>query len=54
MTTKKDEKLLPYKRMIDDFKQYFTTITFEKIPRVNNKVVDAMMTIRSLLDMPHS
>lgn len=32
----KDDKLLPYKRMVDDFKQYFIHITFEKIPRLGN------------------
>ena len=25
----KDDKLLPYKHMVDDFKKYFTMITFE-------------------------
>lgn len=25
----KDEKLLPYKRMVDDFKKYFTSIQFD-------------------------
>ena len=27
-----DDNLLPFKHMIDDFKQYFTLITFEQIP----------------------
>ncbi|XP_059068364.1 uncharacterized protein LOC131858902 [Cryptomeria japonica] len=47
-----DEKLMPYKRMVDDFKAYFTTITFEKIPRDNNRAADAMATIASLVIMP--
>ena len=29
----KDDKLLPYKRIVDDFKKYFTMITFEQILR---------------------
>ena len=28
----KDEKLLPYKRMVDDMKQYFAHITFQQVP----------------------
>lgn len=43
---------MPYKRMVDDFKAYFTTITFEKIPRDNNRAADAMATIASLVIMP--
>lgn len=45
----KDDKLLPYKQMVDDFKQYFVHITFEQIPRLNNKAADAMAAIASLL-----
>ena len=37
--------------MVDDFKKYFTMITFEQIPRQENKAVDAMATIASLLDI---
>lgn len=45
----KDDKLMPYKRMVDDFKKYFVEIKFVHIPRDENKVVDAMETIASLL-----
>jgi ribonuclease HI len=48
----KDDKLMPYKRMIDDFKKYFVEIKFEQIPRINNKAADAMATIASLLQIP--
>jgi len=48
----KYEKLLPYKLMVDDFKKYFDNITFEQIPRLQNKAADAMAMIGSLLDMP--
>jgi ribonuclease HI len=48
----KDDKLMPYKRMIDDFKKYFVEIKFEQIPIINNKVVDVMATIASLLQIP--
>lgn len=47
----KDDKLIPYKRMVDDFKQYFVHITFDQIPRLDNKAADAMSTIASLLQI---
>eukprot|EP01018_Ginkgo_biloba_P023038 Gb_17942 [translate_table: standard] len=47
----KDEKLIPYKRMVDSLKQYFVQIQFERVPRVHNKSADAMATIGSLLEM---
>lgn len=50
----KDENLLPYKRMVDDFKQYFTEIIFEQIGRENNRAADAMATIASLIDLPQN
>lgn len=28
----KDEKLMPYKCMVDDFKKYFVSIHFEQVP----------------------
>lgn len=45
----KDDKLMPYKKMVDDFKKYFVEITFEQIPRNDNKAADAMATLASLL-----
>ena len=47
----KDEKLLPYRRIVEDLKQYFTEIVFQKIPRANNKAADAMATIASMIAM---
>eukprot|EP01018_Ginkgo_biloba_P036364 Gb_12987 [translate_table: standard] len=47
----KDEKPIPYKRMVDSFKQYFVQIQFERVPRVHNNSADAMATIGSLLEM---
>lgn len=38
--------------MVNDFNKYFTEITFEQIPRDNNRVVDVMATIASLIDIP--
>jgi len=37
--------------MADDFKEYFVKISFEQIPRIENKAADAMATITSLLDI---
>lgn len=38
--------------MVDDFKKYFIEIFFEHILLDNNRVVDAMAAIASLIDMP--
>lgn len=48
----KDEKLIPYKHMVDSFLSYFHMISFEQVPRAQNKAVDAMAMIGSLLDIP--
>lgn len=48
----KDDKLIPYKKLVEDYKEHFSKITFEQIPRIQNKGVDAMVTIGSLLNMP--
>ena len=48
----KDEKLLPYHRIVEDLKQHFTKIVFQQIPRANNKATDAMATIASMIAMP--
>ena len=47
----RDEKLLPYKCMVDDMKNYFSHITFHQVPRIDNKVANAMATLASLLQM---
>lgn len=47
----KDNKLTPYKKMVESLKDLFINITFEKIPHMNNRVAYVMETIRSLLDM---
>lgn len=36
--------------MVDDFKKYFSIITFEKIPQHDNKATNAMAMIASLFD----
>lgn len=42
---------MPYKWMVNDFKKYFMDITFEKIPRLDNRDVDAMTTIASVIQI---
>ena len=37
--------------MVDDMKKYFSHITFQQIPRTDNKAEDAMETLASLLQM---
>lgn len=44
----KDEKMMPYKRMVDDFKKYFMFISFEQIPRSTNRVANDMATLASI------
>lgn len=46
-----DDKLMPYKRMVDSFKHYFLVILFEQVLRVKSRAIDAMATIDSLLDI---
>lgn len=48
----KVENIMPYKRIVDDFKVYFTTITFGQITRDNSRAADAMATIASLAIIP--
>ncbi len=50
----KDEKLIPYKHMVDDLTKYFVHITFQQVPRADNKAADAMATLASLLQMPEN
>ena len=47
----KDDKLIAYKKLIDALRNYFTFVTFQQIPRVENKVVDAMATLASILQV---
>ena len=47
----KDDKLIPYKKLIDALRNYFTFVTFQQIPRAENKVVDAMATLVSILQL---
>ena len=37
--------------MVDDMKNYFAHITFHQVPRIDNKVANAMATLASLLQM---
>ena len=39
----KDDKLVPYKRMVDDLRKYFAHITFQQVPSSENKVVDVWL-----------
>jgi hypothetical protein len=48
----KDDKLTHYKKLVEDLKEYFLDISFDQIPRVNNRAADTMATIVFLLDIP--
>ena len=43
--------MIPYKKLIDSLMNYFAFVTFQKIPRAENKVVDAMATLVSILQL---
>lgn len=37
--------------MVDSLRQYFTFVTFQQIPRAENKAADTMATLASLLEL---
>ncbi|WP_369012029.1 hypothetical protein, partial [Escherichia coli] len=45
----KYDKLMPYKQLVEEFKEHFEEVSFTQIPRNENKAIDAMATIASLL-----
>lgn len=47
----KDDKLVPYKQMIDDLCKYFVQVSFQQVPRVDKKATDTMATLASMLKM---
>ena len=50
----KDDKLVPYKRMVDDLRKYFVQVSLQQVPRADNKAADAMATLASLLQLPEN
>lgn len=44
-----DDKIMPYKRVIDDLKKYIIFVTFQKIPRNENNDVNTIDTLASML-----
>lgn len=50
----KGKNITPQKHIVDSFRLYFDNITFYQVPRIQNKVADAMETIGSLLDIPNN
>lgn len=47
----KDDKIMPYKKIVEDYKEHFSKINFEQISRIQNKAANAMATIGSPLNM---
>ena len=47
----KDDKSIPYKKLIDALRNYFTFVTFQQVPRVENKDADDMATLASILQI---
>lgn len=45
----KDDKIMSYKQLVEEFKEHFREISFTQIPRNENKATDAMATIAHLL-----
>lgn len=48
----KDKNILPYKELVDKMKEHFLSLQIMQVPRLQNKEIDAMNTIRSLLEIP--
>ncbi|XP_043725721.1 uncharacterized protein LOC122672292 [Telopea speciosissima] len=46
----KDEKLKPYQEYLEGIIKNFEEITFEYLPRVNNKFADALATLASMVE----
>ena len=42
-----DNKLILYKKWVDALWNYFTFVTFQQIPRAQNKITEAMPTLTS-------
>lgn len=47
-----DDKFTYYKKLVEDLKEDFLSISFEQVPRMNNRAKNAMAMIGSLLDIP--
>lgn len=47
----KNNKLVPYKKMVGSLRCYFTFVSFYKIPRVENKETNVMAILSSLLQL---
>ena len=43
--------MIPYKKLIDSLRNYFTFVTSQQIPRAKNKATDAMATLASILQL---
>ena len=43
--------MIPYKKLVDALWNYFTFVTFQQIPRVENKAANAMTTLASILQL---
>lgn len=47
----KDDKLVPYKWLVDSLKAYFPIVTFQQVPRSKNEASNVMATQASILQM---
>ncbi|XP_070035062.1 uncharacterized protein [Nicotiana tomentosiformis] len=48
----RDLKLIPYRQCLHDLCQRFRSVEFRHIPRIHNKIVDALATLASMLHHP--
>ncbi|XP_070005409.1 uncharacterized protein [Nicotiana sylvestris] len=48
----RDLKLIPYRQCLHDLCQRFRSVEFRHIPRIHNKIVDALATLASILQHP--
>ncbi len=47
----KDDKLVPYKKLFDALKNYFTFVTFQQIAKTENKATNAMANLEYILQL---
>lgn len=50
----RDEKMMPYKIMVNDLKKYFTFVSIQQIPKSANRAADAMATLASIPELEES
>ena len=48
----RDLKLIPYRQCLQELCQRFVLVKFRHIPRIHNEIIDALVTLSSVLQYP--